>query len=145
MYVGCYKSLCRGKNRIAFPARLRKQTGDSLYITNWFEQSLMILPKSAWEKLIQETFNGASFLTPEARDLDRFIFGGSYEVELDREGRFVLPAYLKEYSRISKDVIFTGGMWYIQLWDLKAFEDMRALTAMQIKNKAVTIFENLKH
>src|SRR5690349_8792737 len=112
MFLGIYEVRLRAKNRIAFPAKLRKATGDKLVLTNWFENRLMILSQKEWELLIKNVFEKASFLSKEIRDLDTFIFNGSFEVELDNEGRFVLPSYLKEYAKITKDVIITGGMWY---------------------------------
>lgn len=144
MYLGFYRSAFRVKNRIAFPARLRSETGDRLLITNWFEHSLLILPKKEWEKLTQEIFEKASFLLPEIRDLDRFIYGGTFEIDLDQEGRFVLPAYLKEYAQIKKNVIFLGGAWYIQMWDEELFENYQELNALQIKEKAIKVFESIQ-
>lgn len=144
MFLGIFAVRLRQKNRIAFPAKFRKQTGDSLLITNWFENSLLVLPKDAWEKLVGNVFEKASFLLPEVRDLDRFIYGGTFEVELDEEGRFVLPKYLKEYAKIKDYVVFSGGNWYIQLWDKTLFENYRALSNIQIKEKAVKVFEKTK-
>lgn len=141
MYIGLYEARLRAKNRIAFPARLRQKTGNSLFITNWFENSLLVLPKNDWEQLVKDIFEKASFLLPEVRDLDRFIYGGTFEIELDNEGRFILPAYLKEYAKIQKEVVITGGMWYMQIWDKKVFKNYRALNTLQVKNKAITVFE----
>lgn len=144
MFIGIYNVRLRQKNRIAFPSKLRKVTGDSLFITNWFENSLLVLPKKDWEELVSNIFENASVLLPEIRDLDRFIYGGTFEVELDSEGRFVMPKYLKEYAQIKDNVIITGGMWYIQMWDEKRFENYRAISSMQIKDKAVKVFEQIQ-
>lgn len=144
MYFGLYTSTVRAKNRIAFPARLKKETGDTLFITNWFENSLLILPKKEWEEKISSVFEKTSFLMPEVRDLDRFIFGGTFTVELDHEGRFILPGYLKEFAKIRKKAVFIGGMWYIQMWDEQVFESYRELNLIQVKDKTAKIFETLK-
>jgi MraZ protein len=143
MYFGLYTVRLRAKNRLAFPAKLKKETGNTLLITNWFENSLLVLPKNEWEQLVKDIFEKASFLLPDVRDLDRFIYGGTYEVELDGEARFVLPAYLKEYAQIKDEVVITGGAWYITLWDKAHFEAYRALNTMQVKDKAVKVFENI--
>ena len=142
MFLGIFTVTVRKKNRIAFPAKFRKQTGDSLLITNWFENSLLVLPKDAWEKLVESVFKKASFLLPEVRDLDRFIYGGTFEVTLDAEGRFVLPKYLKEYAKIKEHAVFSGGMWYIQLWDEKLFENYRAISNIQIRDAAIKVFKH---
>lgn len=141
MYFGLYTVRLRAKNRLAFPARFTKETGKTLFITNWFENSLLVLPKDKWEELVGQIFEKATFLLPEVRDLDRFIYGGTYEVELDGEARFVLPASLKEYAHIENEVVIFGGAWYISIWDKARFESYRALTTMQVKDKAIKVFE----
>lgn len=143
MYFGLFTLRLRAKNRLAFPAKLRYVTGDTLYVSNWFENSLLVLPKKEWESMVSEIFDKASFLLPEVRDLDRFIYGGTFEVELDNEGRFVLPKYLKEYAKIKDEVIVTGGMWHISIWDKSVFESYRELNTMQVKEKAIKVFETL--
>ena len=144
MFLGIFTVRVRKKNRIAFPSKFRKQTGSTLFITNWFENSLLILPKDAWEKLVGDVFEKASFLLPEVRDLDRFIYGGTFEVYLDAEGRFVLPKYLKEYAKIKDYVVFSGGNWYIQLWDEKLFENYRAISNIKVKDAAIKVFTHTK-
>lgn len=145
MYLGIYSSQVRAKNRLSFPARFRKQTGDILYLTNWFENSILVLPKNEWEQLTSNIFESASFMLPEVRDLDRFIFGGTFQIELDKEGRFVVPSYLKDYAELKKNAVFVGGMWYMQLWDEDVFENYRQINALQIKEKATKIFTQIKH
>lgn len=144
MYFGIYEVRVRAKNRIAFPSKLRKITGDSLFITNWFEKSLLVLPKKHWEEIISTIFKDSSFLSPEVRDLDRFISGGTFEVTLDQEGRFVLPAYLKGFAQIQRSAVFVGGMWYIQLWDEKLFKNYQDMNALQIKDKAIKVLQTTK-
>lgn len=141
MYFGSYETILRDKNRISFPSKLKKLTGNNLMLTNWFENSIMILPKKKWEEIVTKIFENASYLMPEVRDMDRFIYGGTFEIELDREGRFVLPAYLKEYGKIRKEIIFVGGFWYMQMFDKEIFEAHRKMNAIQIRDKAVKVFE----
>ena len=144
MFLGIFTVRVRAKNRIAFPSKFRKQTGSTLFITNWFENSLLVLPKDKWEKLVGDVFEKASFLLPEVRDLDRFIYGGTFEVYLDDEGRFVLPKYLKEYAKIKDNVVFSGGMWYIQLWDRTLFENYRGISNITVRDKAIKVFTHTK-
>lgn len=144
MYFAQYKVKVRAKNRIAFPVRLKKDLGDTFYLTNWFENTIIALSKRNFEKLGKELFAGASFLQPEVRDLDRFLLGGTFEVRLDDEGRFILPRYLKDYAGIQKNVVFVGSFWGIQIWDLNMFENYRAINNVQIKDKALKAFKTLR-
>ena len=144
MFLGTFTVRLRAKNRIAFPAKLRELTGDTLFITNWFENSLIVLPKKQWEEITGDIFGQRSFLLPEVRDLERFILGGTIEVTLDTEGRFILPKNLLEHARISQEVVFVGEMWYIQLWDGRHYESYKELSSMQIKQKAIDVYNKLK-
>lgn len=143
MFLGSYKVRLRAKNRIAFPAKLRDLTGDTLFITNWFENSLIVLPKKDWENLTKDLFSEKSYLLPEVRELERFIMGGTFELNLDSEGRFILPSDLLKYAKIKDEVVFVGGMWYIQIWDQKLYESYRDLNKLQIKNNATIVYEKL--
>ena len=144
MFLGSFTVKVREKNRIAFPAKFREQTGDTLFITNWFEKSLLILSKKDWEKIIEDILEEGSFLVSEVRDLERFIFGGTFEVELDKEGRFVLPPALKEHIGLQKEAIFIGGAWYISLWDLTHYESYREINNLQIKDRATSVYKRIK-
>lgn len=144
MFLGSFAVRVREKNRIVFPAKFREQTGDNLVITNWFERSILLLSKKDWERLIKDLFIKNSFLLPDVRDLERFIFEGTYEIQLDSEGRFVLPKALMLHSLIQKEAIFIGGLWYISLWDKAQYENYRDINNLLVKEKAVKIFNKLK-
>ncbi len=143
MFLGSYNVKLREKNRISFPAKFRELTGDSLFITNWFENSLLILGKEEWEKFTSNIFSQNTFLLSQVRDLERFIYGGTFEVNLDAEGRFVIPPFLKEHAKIGKEAIFVGGLWHISLWDVELYSSYRDLSSIQIKDTAEKVYQKL--
>jgi len=143
MFLGSYSVKLRDKNRISFPSKFRELTGDSLFITNWFENSLLVLGKNEWEKFTTNIFKENSFLLSEVRDLERYIYGGTFEVELDSEGRFVIPPFLKEHAKIGKNAIFVGGLWHISLWDEEIYNSYRALNQIQIRTTAEKAYQKI--
>jgi len=143
MFLGSYSVKLRDKNRISFPSKFRELTGDSLFITNWFENSLLVLGKNEWEKFTTNIFKENSFLLSEVRDLERYIYGGTFEVELDSEGRFVIPPFLKEHAKIEKNAIFVGGLWHISLWDEEIYNSYRALNQIQIRTTAEKAYQKI--
>jgi MraZ protein len=143
MFLGSYSVRLRDKNRISFPSKFRELTGDSLFITNWFENSLLVLGKNEWEKFTTNIFKENSFLLSEVRDLERYIYGGTFEVELDSEGRFVIPPFLKEHAKIGKNAIFVGGLWHISLWDEEIYNSYRALNQIQIRTTAEKAYQKI--
>src|SRR5579871_3797863 len=114
MFLGQQHVKLEAKNRLAFPAKFREETGDSLIITYGFEQSLLVISQENWEELIREWKN-ESFLFREARDVELFLFGGATEVLLDKQGRFVLPPHLKDFAKIEKETVFIGARNYVRL------------------------------
>lgn len=71
--------------------------------------------------LLTEGIETRPFTNTKARELQAYILGNAYEVELDGIGRFVIPEYLRIHAGIGKKVIFAGISQYIQLWDKDRF------------------------
>jgi len=109
------------KNRIAVPAKFRQELGQTLIVSQGFESSLIILSKSRWLELVEEATIGP-FTAKEVRDISRFLLAGAVEVELDDQGRFVLPGSLKNAAAIGKTAVFIGLWRWVELWDLRLWQ-----------------------
>ena len=142
MLLGQYHAKLEAKNRIAFPAKLREETGGKLIITYGFENSLLITTHKDWEDLIQINKKD-SFLLQEVRDTQLFVYGGASEVILDTQGRFVLPNYLKEFARIEKKVVFVGVGRYIRVWSENIWDDYQKLMSLRIHDTAQKLGEKM--
>ncbi len=122
MLIGQYKAKISLKGRIAFPKRFREELGDSLVITAGYENSLIVVSSKEWHALIEPTAD-KNFILDSARDTNRFLLGEASEVELDEQGRCVLPAYLRQYAKIGEEVVFLGLNKYVEIWDKTAWEE----------------------
>lgn len=116
MIVGQYYSKVSSKGRIAFPKKFREQIGDQLVITMGYEGSLIIVPAKSWQTLVESTAN-TPFIFGSARDTNRFLLGGATEIELDSQGRFVVPPYLREYAKLAEEAVILGLNKYVEVWD----------------------------
>lgn len=96
--------------------------GDSLVVTVGYEHSLMIVSAKDWQSLIEGT-EGKPFILNSARDTNRFLLGQASEINLDEQGRCVLPAYLRDYAKISGEVVFLGLNKYVEIWDKENWEE----------------------
>ncbi len=75
---------------------------------------MVISPKS-WKELLAEVAKGP-FVSRAVRDTTRFLLGSAFEIELDDQGRFVLPETLRSYAEIGEEVVFLGlGRW-VEVW-----------------------------
>lgn len=124
MIIGEYKQKIGDKNRIAFPKKFRERLGDKLIITKGYEGCLIIVSPAQWEEMVSESVSGP-FVSGLVRDTSRFLLGSASELELDAQGRFVIPAYLKEYSGTNNEGVFLGlGKW-VELWDSETWNKKR--------------------
>ncbi len=116
MIIGEYHQTIGNKNRIAFPKKFREEIGNKLVITKGYEGCLLILSPAQWEEMISDSVSGP-FVSGLIRDTSRFLLGSAAEIDLDAQGRFVIPTYLKEYASMTENGIFLGlGKW-VELWD----------------------------
>ncbi len=115
MLIGHYKTKLSVKGRVALPSKLKKALGSKLIITAGYEKSLMIVAEKDWEAVVGQVTNRELTLGP-ARATDRFLLGSAFEVDLDSQGRFIIPKYLRDYADINAAVVFIGVGNRVELW-----------------------------
>ena len=115
MFTGEYRHTVDEKGRIAVPARFRARLADGSVLANWIDGCLAIFPKVDWDEL-GTRISGLPFTDPAARQLQRFLYGGATEIELDRQGRFVVPANLREYGGLKSDAVIVGSRNHAEIW-----------------------------
>lgn len=124
MFLGEYHYTIDDKGRLTIPAKFRRPLLDGMVITRGLDRNLAIYPLDAWAKLVEQV-EQTPFGDPEARKLRRLIFSGASDVEPDRQGRVNIPAYLLEFSGISKDVIVAGLNAFVELWSPDMWQSVR--------------------
>ena len=122
MIFGQVNNRLDSKNRLSFPFKFRKELGDKLIITKNMEGSLLVVSQSRWKTLLEGT-EDKPFILRESREIQRFLFGGAEEVELDEKGRFILPEHLKEYSGITSEAVFVGVYNRVEIWEMRRWEE----------------------
>lgn len=122
MLLGQYTGKIGIKGRVAFPKKFRNILGDKLIVTQGYENSLIIVSEEGWKALLEGT-EGKPFTFGAARETQRFILGGASEVELDNKGRFIIPAYLRDYAKIADEVVFVGLSRFVEVWDKKSWDE----------------------
>ncbi len=143
MYLGFQVSACTKKNQVSFPSKFRKQSTDRFLITTWFEKSLLLLPHDTAYILLEKIIKDTSSLLPEARDLERFLYGNAQEVVLDAKNRFVLSQELREYAKIQKKAVFVGINERIELWDYESYQNYGKIREIQIRETALTHYKRI--
>ena len=121
MLLGQHVGKVGVKGRIAFPKKFREILGDKLIITQGYENSLIVVSEEGWKALLEGT-EGKPFTTQAARETQRFILGGASSIVIDSKGRFILPSYLRDYAKITDEVVFLGLSRYVEMWDKTQWE-----------------------
>ena len=122
MLIGEYKSRVGEKKRVSLPKKFRDELGENLILTRGYENALIVVNEKLWKKVATEVIDG-SFINKEIRDTSRFLIGGAKEINLDDQGRFVIPESLLEHSNIKKDVVFIGLINWVEIWDKEKWQE----------------------
>jgi MraZ protein len=141
--LGQYEVSVGDKGRIALPSKVRKELGEKVIITYGFEKSLIVVSEQNWTRLVGELKNSSLFAV-NARDTKRFLFGGAISVTLDKQGRFLLPEYLRKYAGIGDEVIFLGLESYAELWDKKQWNNHTRTLQGEIEKIAETLIKKIE-
>jgi MraZ protein len=142
MLIGQHAAKVGEKGRIAFPKRFRELMGDKLIITYGFESSLVVVSESNWKSLLEGT-EDKPFLLSGARDTQRFLLGGAVFVDLDAQGRFILPDYLREFASVGDEVVIVGLNKHVEIWDRNKWEKYTESIKSNISQIAGNLIEKI--
>jgi MraZ protein len=120
-----YESKLDSKGRLILPSRIKAQLpesgGNELVIRRGFEQCLILYPMVEFKKVFSK-ISGLSEFNEEYRKLQRNFFSGTATVELDANGRFVIPKNMLTYAQLDKDVILVGMGNKVEVWNPSIYE-----------------------
>ena len=116
MLLGQHEHSFDDKNRLTLPAKLREQLGDSVVVTRGMDGCLYVYARDAWDVLAAR-IGGLDTLSADTRRMQRHFFANATAGELDKQGRFVIPAVLLEQEGIGREVTVTGVGDHLEIWD----------------------------
>jgi len=125
-FHGEYEATVDAKGRFLLPGSLKKQLpeGESRFILGrGFEKCLTLYPIKSWELIIAKISRLNDF-DPKVRQFRRQFLGGATEVELDSAGRMLLPASLKEYAALGKDIVLAAALDRFEIWDSGKYKQL---------------------
>ena len=134
MIIGEYEHSLDAKSRLIMPAKLREDNGEKFIITKGLDGCLFGFSKQEWENF-EDKLKTLPLTNKNARDFVRFFLSGAIEEELDKQGRFLIPANLKEYANLDKEIVITGVGTRIEIWDKNKWKNYNSeenLSADQI-------------
>ncbi len=119
MFYGEYEHTLDKKGRLIIPSKFREvlaeQDVGKLFITRGLDSCLFIFTEEEWNVQDQK-FKSISFTKSEGRKFNRLYFSGATDVMWDKQGRILIPQYLKEFADIKKDIVLIGVSNRIEVW-----------------------------
>jgi MraZ protein len=115
MFIGEYSHALDAKNRMIVPAKFREGLGGKFIITKGLDGCLYVYPIDEWKKL-EDKLKQLPLTNKDARAFVRFFFSGASEVEIDKQGRALIPQNLIEYANIEKEIVSIGVSNRIEIW-----------------------------
>ena len=126
MFLGQYRHSLDSKGRMIVPARFRESLDGSVYLTQGFDHNLRVLPENIFVS-IYERITQMSSTDPTARQLRRLIFSSAQQVDVDGNGRILIPKYLREVAKLTSEAVIVGVGEAIEIWSPEAWEDQNQL------------------
>lgn len=126
MFTGQYEYSVDDRGRVPVPPKYRDDFKGGMHLVKGLDPCLNAYTPEAWRRL-SEAVIARPFTDPQARDLRRVMGMNAYPVELDRQGRILLPAPLREHARIGQSAVIVGvfdslEIWNPELWAAKSAE-----------------------
>jgi MraZ protein len=115
MFLGEYQHSLDPKGRIIVPSKFREELGAKFIATKGLDNCLFLYPMDEW-KTIEEKLRSLPFTRGDVRSFARFFFSGASELEIDKQGRILLPQNLRDYAGIEKDLIVIGVGSRVEIW-----------------------------
>lgn len=125
MFIGEYSHSIDPKRRLALPSKFRGELGSRVVVTRGLDRSLFVYPMKVWEALA-EKLGAMPVGEAGTRSFVRLQLAGATDVELDSQGRVLIPDYLKEYAGLGKNVIVVGLFNRLELWDEESWKTYKA-------------------
>ncbi len=122
MFTGEYRHAVDEKGRLAVPARFRAQLEGGCVVARWLDTCLAIFPMPAWE-LLSTKVGSLPMTDPNARLLQRQLFAGAQETELDRQGRVLVPQGLRAFAGLVSEAMVLGSRDHAEIWAPARWEE----------------------
>jgi len=130
MLIGEYTHTLDRKNRMSLPVKFRKEIGKSVVIAPGLDNCLSLFAVKEWQK-ISNKLSDSSMLTSDNRSFSRFMFGQAVNVDVDSQGRILIPENLKNRSGLSSKVVVIGVQNRVEIWNEKAWHDYKKIVETQ--------------
>jgi MraZ protein len=124
MFIGEYAHSLDQKGRVAIPAKCRPQLATGCVITRGLDGCLFIYSEEEWNKIAKK-LSQLPLSQSDARAFARLMLAGAMQLDIDKQGRIVIPSYLREYASLKSNIIITGLANRLELWEESVWKNYK--------------------
>ncbi|MDP1604807.1 MAG: division/cell wall cluster transcriptional repressor MraZ [Legionella sp.] len=124
MFRGINALTIDGKGRLAVPTRYREALGSQMVLTIDTDTCLLLYPRTEWQ-VIEAKLQSLPSFNEHARRIQRLLIGHATDVEMDGNGRVLLPPLLRDYAQIDKRLVMIGQGNKFEIWDEVLWQQKR--------------------
>lgn len=130
MFMGEYNHTVDAKGRLIVPSKFREQLGEEFVVTKGLDGCLFVYENTEW-KALEEKLHALPLTNANARKFSRFFLAGATTCEVDKQGRILLPAVLRDFAKIDKDAVLVGVGSRIEIWSREIWNQSNTYDDME--------------
>ena len=130
MFKGEYNHTIDEKGRLIIPAKFREELGNEFVVTRGLDGCLFGYNNSE-RQVFEDKLRALPLTNKDARQFQRFMLAGAASVEIDKQGRILLPQVLRTFAGLDKDVVLIGVAGRIEIWSKDKYEEASAVDDME--------------
>jgi MraZ protein len=130
MFIGEFQHNLDAKGRMAMPAKFRQKLTGGAIITRGLDHCLFVFANKDWEILAQKLI-ALPLAQANSRAFARLMLAGAVDVEADKQGRILIPDYLREFADLKKQIVVAGLYNRIEIWDSENWKQYKSKTESQ--------------
>lgn len=138
MFLGEYEHTIDPKGRLAIPARFREPFLSGLVLTRGIDPCLIAYPLAEWRQLAEKLV-ALPYTQDNVRRISRNTFANAVDLELDKQGRILIPLTLREVAQIHDSAVIVGLYHHLEIWSKELWDQERAVIREQAWQLAESI------
>ena len=138
MFLGKFLHTVDSKGRVTIPAKFRPNLAGGIVVTRGIDRCLYIYPQAEWDRLAGRV-RELPLTKKDARSFVRFLFSEASDCMPDRQGRILIPGYLREYANLDSEIVIAGLDNRLEMWSSSAWHDDNS----DLEKDAQTLAEKL--
>lgn len=120
--MGEYNHTIDAKGRLIIPSKFRETLGDEFVVTKGLDGCLFVYDNKEWSAF-EEKLKSLPLTNKDARQFVRFFLAGATLAEVDKQGRILVPANLRQFAGLEKEVVLVGVASRVEIWSKAKWEE----------------------